>query len=132
MLFISPTSVEVWFGAAFTQGYKSKFTFFRRTIESFGVDPLQEAIDDLLLQTLFGHTEPFRSNLRQLVTLTPIQGALSLPDLRSAAPQQFVTSTAMRVSHVYSFLNNRVFLSRSYRLIVDPRTFNVLKTNILN
>ena len=32
----------------FTKGYKSKFTFFMRTIESFEdyVDPIQEAIDD--------------------------------------------------------------------------------------
>ena len=28
------------------------------------------------------------------------------------------------------YLNNRVFLSRDYRLIVDPRKFDVLKTNI--
>ena len=27
-------------------------------------------------------------------------------------------------------LNNRVFLSRNYRLIVAPRKFDVLKTNI--
>ena len=29
-----------------------------------------------------------------------------------------------------SYLNNRVFLSRNYRLIVAPRKFDVLKTNI--
>ena len=29
-----------------------------------------------------------------------------------------------------SYLNNRVFLSRNYRLIVAPRKFEVLKTNI--
>ena len=28
------------------------------------------------------------------------------------------------------YLNNRVFLSRNYRLIVTPRKFHVLKTNI--
>ena len=28
------------------------------------------------------------------------------------------------------FINNRVFLSRNYRLIVAPRKFDVLKTNI--
>ena len=44
-----------------------------RTIESFEdyVDPIQEAIDDLLLPTLFGQTEPLPSDLRQLLTLTP-------------------------------------------------------------
>ena len=35
----------------FSKGYKSKFTYFMRTIESLEdyVDPIQEAIDDLLL-----------------------------------------------------------------------------------
>ena len=43
-----------------------------RTIESFEdfVDPIQEVIDDLLLPTLFGQTEPLPSDLRQLATLT--------------------------------------------------------------
>ena len=71
--------------AAYTvlsKGYKSKFTFFMRTIESFEdyVDPIQEAIDDLLLPTLFGQTEPLPSDLPQLVTLTPAQGGLGVTD----------------------------------------------------
>ena len=71
--------------AAYTvlsKGYKSKFTFFMRTIESFEdyVDPIQEAIDDLLLPTLFGQTEPLPSDLTQLVTLTPAQGGLGVTD----------------------------------------------------
>ena len=32
--------------------------------------------------------------------------------------------------HLCFYLNNRVFLSRNYRLIVAPRKFDVLKTNI--
>ena len=43
----------------FMKGGKSKFTYFMRTIESLEdyVDPIQEAIDDLLLlPTLFGQT----------------------------------------------------------------------------
>ena len=73
----------------FTKGYKSKFTYFMRTIESFEdyVDPIQEAIDDLLLPTLFGQPEPLPSDLRQLVTLTPAQGGLGVPDVRFEAPQ---------------------------------------------
>ena len=57
----------------FTKGYTFKFTYFKRTIESFEdyVNPSQKAIDDLLLPTLFGRTEPLPSDLRQLVTLTP-------------------------------------------------------------
>ena len=68
-----------------------------RTIESFEdyVDPIQEAIDDLLLPTLFGQTEPLPSGLRQFVTLTPAQGGLGVPDLRFEAPQQFAASTSI-------------------------------------
>ena len=35
------------------------------------------------------------------------------------------------MKHVLCFyLNNKVFLSRNYRLIIAPRKFDVLKTNI--
>ena len=79
----------------FSKGYKSKFTYFMRTIESFEdyVDTIQEAMDDLLLATLFGQTEPLPSDLRQLATLTPAQGRLEVPGLRFEAPQQFAAST---------------------------------------
>ena len=75
-----------------------------RTIESFEdyVDPIEVAIDDLLLQTLFGQTEALPSDLRQLVTLTPVQGGLGVPDLRFEAPQQFAASTTItHVTRVY-------------------------------
>ena len=90
----------------FTKGYKSKFTYFMRSIsvESFEdyVDPIQEAIDDLLLPTLFVPTEPLPSDLRQLATLTPAQGGLGVPDLRFEAPQQFAASTSITAPHVDS------------------------------
>ena len=75
-----------------------------RTIESFEdyVEPIQEAIDDLLLPTLFGQTEPLPSDLRQLLTLTPAQGGLGEPDLRFEAPQQFAVSTSITAPHVDS------------------------------
>ena len=44
------------------------------------VDPIQEAIDDLLLPTLFGQREPLPIDLRRVVTLTPAQGGLGVPD----------------------------------------------------
>ena len=96
----------------FTKGYKSKFTYFMRTIESFEdyVDPIQEVIDDLLLPTLFGQTEPLPSNLRQLFTLTPAQGGLGVPDLRFEAPQQFAASTTITASHVDSITKQSTFM----------------------
>ena len=97
---------------AFTKAYKSKFTYFIRTIEPFEdyVDPIQEAIDDLFLPTLFGQTDPLPSDLRQLVTLTPTQGGLGVPDLRFEAPQQFAASTAITASHVDSITTQNTFM----------------------
>ena len=73
-----------------------------RTIGSFDdyVDPIQDTIDDLFLPTLFGQTEPLPSNLRQLITLTPAQGGLVIPELRFEAPQQFAASTSITAMHV--------------------------------
>ena len=50
---------------AFTKAYKSTFTYFMRTIDSFEdyVDLIQ-AIDDLLLPTLFGQSEPLPNEVR--------------------------------------------------------------------
>ncbi|CAH3029132.1 unnamed protein product [Porites evermanni] len=96
----------------FTEGCKSKFTYFIRTIESFEdyFEPIQEAIDDLLLPTLFGKTEPLPSDLRQLVTLTPAQGGLGVPDLRFEAPQQFAASTsAITAPHIDSIATQSMF-----------------------
>ena len=52
-----------------------KVIYFMRTVVSFGdyVDPIQKAIDYLLLRKLFGQMESLPSDLRQLVTLTPAQ-----------------------------------------------------------
>ena len=86
---------------AFTKGYKSKFTYFMRTIDSFEdyVDPIQEAIDDLLLPTLFGQSEPVPNEVRLLVILTTSQGGLGRPDLRAEAPQQFAASKSITTAH---------------------------------
>ena len=96
----------------FTKGDKSKFTYFMRTIESFAdyVDPIQEAIDDLLLPTLFGQTEPLPSDLRQLVTLTPAQGGLSVSDLRFEAPQPFAAPTLITAPHVDAITTRSMFM----------------------
>ena len=102
---------------AFTKGYKSKFTYSMRTIESFEdyVDPVQEAIDDLLLPSLFGQSEPLPDEVRQLVTLTTAQGGLGMPDLRSDAPQQFAASTSITAAHVGSIIAQSTFMATGER-----------------
>ena len=87
----------------FSKGYKSK------SFEDY-VDPIQEAMDDLLLSTLFGQTEPLPGDLRQLVTLTPDQRGLAVPDLRIEAPQQFAVSTLITAPHVDSTNTQSMFM----------------------
>ena len=91
---------------------RNRIIIILRTIESFEdyVDPIQEAIDDLLLPTLFVPTEPLPSDLRQLATLTPAQGGLGVPDLRFEAPQQFAASTLITAPHVDSITTQSMFM----------------------
>ena len=67
-------------------------------------------IDDLLLPTLLGQTEPLPRNLRQLVTSTLSQGGLGVPDLQFEAPQQFAASTTITASHVDSITTQPTFI----------------------
>ena len=75
-----------------------------RTIGSFEdyVNPIQEVIEDLLLPTLFGQSEPLPNEVRRLATSATGQGGLGIPDLRSEAPQQFAASRLITTAHVDS------------------------------
>ena len=102
-----------------------------RTIESFEdyFEPIQEAIDDLLLPTLFGQTELLPSDLRQLVTLTFAQGGLGVPDLRFEAPQQFAASTSITAPHVDSITTQSMFMRESENSTEElKRQHQALKT----
>ena len=74
---------------AFTKGFKSKFTYCLRTIESFEeyVDPIEEIIHDSFLPSLFGRFEPLPVELKELLTLSPAQGGIGIPDLKREAPE---------------------------------------------
>ena len=102
-----------------------------RTIESLedSVDPSQEAVDDLLLPTLFGQTEPLPSDQRQLVTLTPTQGALGVSDLQFEAPQQLAASTSITAPHVNSITTQSTFMVTSENSMEElKRQHQALKT----
>jgi hypothetical protein len=92
--------------AAFTKGYKSKFTYFLRTIDSFEdyVDPIQEVVNQLLLPELFGQTQPLPDQLTDLFTLTPAQGGLGIPSLKEEAPQQYTTSKIITGPHTEAII----------------------------
>ena len=59
-------------------------------------------IEDLVLPTLFGQSEPLPDEVRRLATLATGQGSLGIPDLKSEAPQQFAASRLITTAQVDS------------------------------
>ena len=76
---------------AFTKGFKSKFTYYLRTIESFEeyVDPIKEVIHTSFLPLLLGRAEPLPEELKELVNLSPAQGWIGIPDLKRESSDEF-------------------------------------------
>ena len=91
---------------AFTKGFKSKFTYYLRTIESFEeyVDPIEEVIHTSFLPSLFGRAEPLPEELKELVSLSPAQGGIGIPDLKRESLEQFNASLDIRTPHVNSIV----------------------------
>ena len=89
---------------AFTKGFNSKFTYYLRTIESFEeyVDPIEEVIHTSFLPSLFGRAEPLPEELKKLVSLSPAQGGIGIPDLKRESLEQFNASLDITAPHVNS------------------------------
>ena len=66
---------------AFTKGYRSKFTYFMRTIPGFEdyIEPVQDILNDLFVPTLIGQEEPMSDALSSLFSLPPRDGGLGIP-----------------------------------------------------
>ena len=84
---------------AFTKGFKSKFTYHLRTIESFEeyVDPIEEVIHTSFLPSLFGRAEPLPEELKELVNLSPAQGGIGI---RRESSEQFNASLGITAPHL--------------------------------
>ena len=91
---------------AFTKGFKSKFTYFLHTIESFEeyVNPIEEVIHTSFLPSLFGRAEPLPEELKELVNLSPAQGGIGIADLKCEISEQFNPSINIKAPHVNSFV----------------------------
>ena len=76
---------------AFTKGFKSKFTYYLSTPESFEeyVDPIKEVIHTSFLPSLFGRAE---------------QGGIGIPDLKCESLEQFNASLDITAPHVNSIV----------------------------
>ena len=91
---------------AFTKGFKSKFTYYLRTIESFEeyVDPIEEVMHTSFLPSLFGRAEPLPKELKELVNLSPAQVGIGIPDLKRESSEQFNASLGITAPHVNSIV----------------------------
>jgi hypothetical protein len=91
--------------AAYTKGYKSKFTFFLRTIENFEeyLHPIDDLLDNSLIPTLFGAKTP--EVPRDLLALNPNDGGIGFNVLGRISSIQFEASKKITQPHVESILN---------------------------
>ena len=91
---------------AFTKGYKNKFTYLMRTIDSFEdyTNTIDEVINEMLLPTLFGQTEPLPKELSGIMTMPPTLEGLGMPTLEDESPQQYAASKIITASHVESII----------------------------
>jgi hypothetical protein len=92
--------------AAFTQGYRSKFTYFLRTIENFEqfVNPVETVLTEKFIPALFG-TEAPNNIPREVLSLNPSEGGLGITILSKEAGEQFLASTNITQPHVQSIIH---------------------------
>ena len=77
-----------------------------RTIDFFEdyLNPIDEVINEMLLPTLFGQTEPLPKELSGIMTMPPTLGGLVLPTVENESPQQYAASKTITASHVESII----------------------------
>lgn len=101
-----------------------------QTIESFEeyVDPVRQVIDEMFLPALFGQAEPLPDELSELLTLTPAQGGLGIPDLTTEAPQQYSASKTFTKQHVESIKSQSEVMNTNEQLVEElKRDLRTLK-----
>ena len=100
---------------AFTKGYRSRFTYFLRTIPAFEdyLDPIDEILNSELIPTLFGQEQPFPREFRDFFTLTPNLGGLGIISPKSESPQQYSNSVLLTKCEPPQQYSNSVLLTKS-------------------
>ena len=88
--------------AAFTKGFKSKFTYFLRTIDNFEdyTKPIDSILTDRFLPALFGGNCDVITNNRDLLTLNPSDGGIGVSNISQEAPKQRQASVKITKIHV--------------------------------
>ena len=78
-----------------------------RTIESLEeyVDPIEEVIHTSFLPSLFGRVKALPEELKELVSLSTVQGVIGIPDLKRESLEQFNASLDITAPHVNSIVS---------------------------
>jgi predicted secreted protein len=111
--------------AAYQKGYKSKFTYFLRTIENFHmfVTPLDMLVSEEFIPSLFGYDTPL-AELRELLSLNPAEGGLGIPVLANEAQRQHASSMFVTQAHVESIIGQETQMRETCN---DGRTTDELR-----
>ena len=90
---------------AYTKGYRSKFTYFLRTIENFQeyVTPVDNLLTDQFIPKLFGSNMAL-DEYRDVLSLKPNDGGLGLTILSQEAEEQHESSKKITQLHVDSIV----------------------------
>ena len=112
--------------AAFQKGYKSKFTYFLRTIENFQqyVEPLDAVISDKLIPKMFGYDSPL-IEIRNLLSLNSSDGGLGFPIIAEEAEGQYKSSKLISLPLVESIIAQESIVRSSS---ADGRTSDELRS----
>ena len=96
---------------AYAKGFKSKFTYYLRTIENIEsyIEPVDTVISEQFLPTLFGLNN-LSSGLHSVLSLKPSDGGLGIPCLAEEAKKQFESSVTVSKIHVNSILHQETIM----------------------
>ena len=91
---------------SFTKAFKSKFTYFQRTIPSFEqyLEPLQDVINRTFVPAIIGQDTPLSDQLMACFSLPTSRGGLNIPDLQEETPYQHSSSKLITNVHTESIL----------------------------
>ena len=87
---------------AYTKGFKSRFTFFLRTICDFDkfTEPIEDVLERKLIPNVMGSNGSINEPFRSLVGLAPSEGGLGIPCIKDSAIDQYKASRTITKPHV--------------------------------
>ena len=117
--------------AAYTKGYRSKFTYFLRTIEGFEefVEPVDNLLNNKFLPILFGNEFSIIAEHRDLLALNTSQGGLGIPIIANEAKEQHRASKKITKIHTDAIICQYPKLEQRDE---NGLTFKELKSQVLH